>query len=103
MEKVDRIIQMEIGRINSHLPKARKSLCELLKEDSPSIELRDGSLHYFRRSELEFLKTLAGEEACLVKLPIILELSTLDRGYFVVRGRGEVRVIKKLLELSEDI
>ncbi|AEC51883.1 hypothetical protein PNA2_0967 [Pyrococcus sp. NA2] len=102
MERIERIIEFEIARINSHLPRARKSLKELLEMREPKVTLRDGSEHYFRREELIFLSNLLeSDELELLKLPIVLEISTIERDKFVVRGRVEVKVIKRVLGIEE--
>ncbi|AFK22223.1 DUF61 family protein [Pyrococcus sp. ST04] len=102
MERVERIIEFEIARINSHLPRSRKSLRELLSMDNPRIKLRDGSDHYFKKGELEYLRSLLDEEDTeRLKLPIVLEISTVDRGHFIVRGKVEVKVIKRVLGFEE--
>ncbi|ASJ17452.1 hypothetical protein A3L04_10410 [Thermococcus chitonophagus] len=102
MERVEKIIEFEIARINSHLPRRRESLLRLISMDDPRIQLRDGSYHYFKRDELMFLRSILDEEdAEKLKLPIVLEISTVDRGSFIVRGRVEVRVIKRVLGMEE--
>ncbi|EEB73669.1 DUF61 family protein [Thermococcus sp. AM4] len=97
MPTAEEILQREIFRVNIHLPRRRVSLGELLEMDDPMVTLRDGSDHHFRREELVYLSSLLGEESELLRLPIILEISTLNRGYFRVRGRLEVRVIDEIL------
>ncbi|MFA4647521.1 DUF61 family protein [Pyrococcus kukulkanii] len=102
MERIERIIEFEVARINSHLPRKRESLSRLLLMDDPKVKLRDGSYHYFKRDELLLLRSLLEEEdAEKLKLPIVLEISTVDRGSFIVRGKVEVKVIKKILEIEE--
>jgi uncharacterized protein (UPF0216 family) len=93
----------EIYRINSHLPAKRLTLAQLLRQDEPSVRLRDGNRHSFRRSELERIKNLVdpGDEERLL-LPIVLEIVSDFRGYFRVRGKVAVKVIDRLLD-SYDI
>ncbi len=98
MSNLDEIIHKEIGRINLHLPRVRKSLAQLLEETEPRIQLRDGSYHYFRKSELRLISTLIEQkEAEVLRLPIILEITRTWHGYFKVRGKIEVKVIEKIL------
>ncbi len=97
MPTAEEILQREIFRVNLHLPRRRVALGELLDMKDPRVTLRDGSDHHFRRDELLYLASLLGDESRLLKLPIILEISTLNRGYFRVRGRLEVRVIDEIL------
>ncbi|ACJ17263.1 hypothetical protein, conserved [Thermococcus onnurineus NA1] len=98
MPTAEDILNREIARVNLHLPSARPTLGQLINEDEPKVRLRDGSYHYFKRSELEYLRSLIddGEEDTL-RVPIVLEISTTYRGYFRVRGRVEVKVIDKIL------
>ncbi|ACS32841.1 DUF61 family protein [Thermococcus gammatolerans] len=97
MPTAEEILQKEIFRVNLHLPRRRVALGELLNMKDPRVTLRDGSDHHFKRDELLYLASLLGDESRLLKLPIILEISTLNRGYFRVRGRLEVRVIDEIL------
>ncbi len=88
----------EIHRINSHLPAKRPTLAQLLENEEPSVKLRDGSVHSFRKTELERIKGLIdpGDEERLL-LPIVLEIVSDFRGYFRVRGKVAVKVIDKIL------
>ncbi|ASJ03635.1 hypothetical protein A3L09_10385 [Thermococcus profundus] len=99
MPTAEDVLKREIFRINLHLPRERVSLSELLGMDDPSVLLRDGSRHYFKRSELQYLASLLDPgEADRLRLPIVLEISTVDRGYFRVRGRLAVKVVDKIFE-----
>jgi len=98
MPKEDEVIHKEISRLNLHLPKSRKKLGQLLEEEEPKIQLRDGQFHHFKREELEYLLSLIEKkEKDLLYLPIILEITTTWHGYFKVRGRVDVKVIEKVL------
>lgn len=98
MPRGEDILRREVARVNLHLPALRPTLRTLLEEGEPKVRLRDGSYHHFRRSELNYLLSLLdpGEDENL-RVPIVLEISTLYRGYFRVRGRAEVKVIEKIL------
>ncbi|AIF70264.1 hypothetical protein PAP_09440 [Palaeococcus pacificus DY20341] len=96
--KPDEVLNKELSRINLHLPRQRKSLAQLLKEEEPKVKLKDGSEHYFKRKELEFLASLLDEwEVDKLYIPIVLEITTTWHGYFKVRGALAVKVIEKLL------
>ena len=98
MPTAEDILNREVARVNLHLPAFRPTLSQLLEEEEPRVRLRDGSYHYFKRSELEYLAGLLEEgEAKRLKVPIVLEISTVYRGYFRVRGVIEVKVIDKIL------
>ncbi len=98
MSKVEELLGREISRVNRHLPSSRPTLAELLAMKEPSVVLRDGSRHHFRRRELEELASLLdGDEVKNLRVPIILEISTLYRGYFRVRGKVAVKVVDTIL------
>ncbi|KPU63618.1 hypothetical protein EP1X_02575 [Thermococcus sp. EP1] len=98
MPKDDEIIQKELSRLNVHLPKSRKKLSQLLKEEEPKVQLKDGQFHYFKREELEYILSLIEEhEREFLYIPIILEITTTWHGYFRVRGKVAVKIIEKIL------
>ncbi|WP_297476518.1 DUF61 family protein [Thermococcus sp.] len=104
MPGAEDILNREIARVNLHLPAIRPTLYQLLMEDEPKVRLRDGSESHFRRSELEYIAGLLEEsEAKTLRIPIILEISTVYRGYFRVRGRVEVKVIEKVLGTYDEL
>jgi len=96
MKDIEELIRREIFRINSHLPCRRVSLLFLLSEENPHVVLRNGDVHYFKKYELELLATLSENPGSLL-LPIFLELSLDYRGYFIVRGKEECRIILQIL------
>ena len=98
MPTAEEILSREIARVNLHLPAFRPTLSQLLEEVEPKVRLRAGSYHYFKRSELEYLANILDEnEVERLRIPIVLEISTVHRGYFRVRGKLEVKVIDKIL------
>ncbi|WP_297071117.1 DUF61 family protein [Thermococcus sp.] len=98
MGRAEDILNRELARINVHLPKVRPTLRALLETEDPKVILRDGSEHHFKKSELEFMASLLEEEKIdMLRIPIILEISSTYRGYFRVRGRAEVEVIDRIL------
>lgn len=98
MPKDDEIIQKELSRLNAHLPKSRKKLSQLLKEEEPKVQLKDGQFHYFKQEELEYILSLIEEhEREFLYIPIILEITTTWHGYFRVRGKVAVKIIEKIL------
>ena len=104
MPTAEDVLNREIARVNLHLPAVRPTLHQLLKEDEPRVRLRDGTESYFKRSELEYIAGLLEEdEVKALRLPIILEISTVYRGYFRVRGRIEVKVIEKVLGTYDEL
>lgn len=84
----DAVIRDEMRRINSHLPKDRRTLGELLTEDVPSVSTVDGHLILMRKNELEELaSSIPGDGKERVKLPLIfLRRNELGPGSFTVLG-----------------
>ena len=79
-ESSDRILEeyfsTEFRVLNAHLPKLRKPLAELIKEEHPCVLLNDGSAHFFKRKELDYLASILTEdEQELLKLPILIEIT----------------------------
>jgi hypothetical protein len=93
-----------IRSLNLHLPTKRKTLSELLKEKDPSIKGRDGTDHYFKKTELEYLAKLVPKKFHhSLKLPIYIEISTdYESGTYRIRGLVEGKVINKILEREEN-
>jgi uncharacterized protein (UPF0216 family) len=75
----------ELKVVNAHLPSKQKSLRDLLGEEYPHINCRDGSTHLFRRKELKYLAGLLNaDEQQKLMLPILIEVSA---------GEGEMAVL----------
>lgn len=103
----DRILEEYLGTefrvLNAHLPKARKSLAELLKEEHPSVLLNDGSAHFLKRKELTYLASIVStEEQELLKLPILIEIEagTNEIGLLVGGQNIEAKVISQVIGMS---
>lgn len=96
---MDRLIELELGRLNLHLPERRVSLKEALSSPKPSVQARDGSTHTFKREELELLAKLLPEaDWDKLQLPILIALEPkLGRGAARVSGEAEAAVVGKIL------
>ena len=101
---IDKLLELELRIANKHMPIQRFSLDELLKMDIPYVRLRDGSIHIFKRSELEKLKSyLSDYESKKLLLPIIIIMKPdLGEGVAVVEDPIASNVIRKLLGLPQD-
>ncbi len=101
---LEEYLRKELRLVNLHLPYKKRSLDELLKEEFPHVVLRDGSVHYFKRKELELLASLVPREKWgELYLPILLEVSPeYGEGAIVVRGEIESMVISRILDLDWD-
>ncbi|MGZ7116786.1 MAG: DUF61 family protein [Methanobacterium sp.] len=100
MSKLDRsgnVLKKQVINLNRHLPKRRKSLEELLKEDKPHIIGVDGTRHRFRNSELKKIADLVEEsEYKKLKLPIYIEIESMTSGAKVT-GRLETEIACEIL------
>ncbi|MGZ7209924.1 MAG: DUF61 family protein [Methanobacterium sp.] len=100
MSKLDRsgnILKKQVISLNRHLPKRRKSLEELLKEEKPHIIGVDGTRHRFRNSVLKKIADLIEEsEYKKLKLPIYIEIESMTSGAKVT-GRLETEIACEIL------
>jgi len=102
---LDAVLGHELRKLNTHLPKQRRSLTELLKLKDPTVEATDGSAIVLKRSELEELARIVPPEyQDRVKLPIIImRRMDLGRSIYTVSGeRVEEFTVKKILGLTDD-
>ncbi len=98
----DRVFTKMIQSLNGHIPKRRKMLAVLLKEDLPHIEGRDGSIHVFKRDELKKIaEILSEEEYEKTLLPIYIELnSDYGRGAGKIGGKIGCNLIKSIIKVE---
>jgi len=98
-------LQNELRGVNAHAPKKQKTLRELLREAHPHVVCSDGSNHYFRRKELEYLSEMIYEpEQDFLLLPIIIEVSSHPRGVIVRSRKGiEARILSKILGMPLNV
>jgi uncharacterized protein (UPF0216 family) len=69
-------MELELRRLHGGLVVKRRRLAELLKEERPACETRDGDKHLFDRSVLERLASvLTPEEQRRLRLPITIHFS----------------------------
>lgn len=96
----DRLIKLELSKLNMHLPQRRLSLKEALLSSKPQVVTRDGGVHKFKREELEFLAGLLPEaDRDKLQLPILIALEPkLGRGTARISGEAEVKVVSRVLK-----
>ncbi len=102
---MDAVLGRELRNLNTHLPKQRRTLSELLKTTDPTVEAADGSTILLKRSELEELaKIVPKEYQDRLKLPIIvLRRMEYGRSVFAVSSELlEAFTVKKILKLTDD-
>ncbi|MFC2039526.1 DUF61 family protein [Chloroflexota bacterium] len=74
---LEEYLRGELRVLNAHLPRKQKPLSELLGEEHPHVICNDGSIHHFRRKELEYLAGLLdSDEQQALLLPMLIELSS---------------------------
>jgi uncharacterized protein (UPF0216 family) len=102
---LDAVLGHELRKLNTHLPKQRRSLTELLKLKNPTVEANDGSAIVLKTSELEELaRFVPAQYQDRLKLPIIIiRRMDLGRSIYTVSGeRVEEFTVKKILGLTND-
>lgn len=95
-------LKNEIRSLNAHLPRRQKSLGALLEEDHPHVDCSDGSSHFFKKSEIEYLAQIVDEnEQNSLMLPIILEIKSEETGVTIRSKEGiEAKIFSKILEME---
>jgi hypothetical protein len=96
----DALLGRELRKLNTHLPKQRRTLKELLGETDPTLPTVDGSTIVLRKQEIEELARIVprGYHDSL-KLPIIvLRRMELGKSVYTVAGdKVEEFTVKKIL------
>lgn len=102
---LDAVLGHELRKLNTHLPRQRRRLTELLKLKDPTVEATDGSAIVLKRSDLEELaRIVPAEYQDRLKLPIIImRRMDLGRSIYTVSGEClEEFTVKKILGLTND-
>ncbi len=98
------MIKEEVRRLDEHLPKTRKSLKTLLKEETPAVETQDGRSIIMKKKELEkFAEIVPANLQDKIQLPIVVQ-RRFDLGksiYTVMGNKLEEFTLKKALELAD--
>jgi len=81
-------LEREISRINNHMPRAKKTLSQMLQEPTPSFTTRDGQMSAVRREELDYLaKLVPSNYHDEIMLPFtILRRTSLGPGAHTIGG-----------------
>jgi len=96
----DVMLQNELRKLNTHLPKNRKTIGELLAEEQPSVSTVGGEKANMKKSEVEALSAeLPDALRDKVRLPIVLlRRRELGPGAFTLLGDDyEEFVLSKVL------
>jgi len=91
----------ELRIVNTGLPQGQKRLSNLLEEKYPHVVCNDGSTHFFKRTELEYLVSmLDADEQKALPLPMLIELGANQAETAVIcEGQVEEKVISKALNM----
>jgi uncharacterized protein (UPF0216 family) len=101
LNRGDRLVKKQILNLNRHLPRKRKFLDELLKEEKPHVVGADGIRHRFKKYELKMITNILSEsEFHLLKLPIYIEMDSNASGSRI-SGKIENKVVCKILKMQE--
>lgn len=99
-QRADHLLKKQIANLNRHIPRKRKTLSELLKEERPHVLGADGTRHRFHKAELDKLVEIIPEsEHNQLKLPIYIEIDTSSSGARIT-GKQECAVIEKILSVE---
>ena len=92
MEQSDRfsyaLLRDDMRKLNSHLPKNRRTLKELLSDPAPRVPAASGDLIKMKKPELEELsRSLPAEANTRIRLPmVLLRRRDLGPGAFTIMG-----------------
>jgi uncharacterized protein (UPF0216 family) len=91
----------ELRIVNTGLPQSQKRLSTLLEEKYPHAICNDGSTHFFKRNELEYLASMIDtDEQKALPLPMLIELGANQaEASIICEGKIEEKVISKALNM----
>jgi len=97
----------ELRLVNTGLPQSQKrqskenKLFYLLNEKYPHVVCNDGSTHFFKKSELEYLASMIDtDEQKALPLPMLIELGANQaEAAIICEGKVEEKIISKALNM----
>lgn len=92
-------LREELRLANRHAPRARVSICDLLKEEVPHVVTYDGGIHVMSPRELSLLNEIVKGD-CNLKLPIVIEYMPEGEGIYIVQDPVAAKVVAELIGLS---
>jgi len=94
-------VRGELRLVNTGLPQSQKRLATLLNEKYPHVVCNDGSTHFFKKSELEYLASMIDtDEQKALPLPMLIELGANQAEPAIIcEGKVEEKVISKALNM----
>ena len=92
----------ELKLVNAGLPRARKSLADLLEEEQPSVLCSDGTHQMLKRAELRYLQgILDDDEQRSLMLPMIIEMTgSGNDAILLCPTSAESRVVAEVLGME---
>ncbi len=102
-DRSDRLLKKQIFSLNRHIPRQRKNLEMLLKEERPHVVGADGNRHRFKRAELKELSNIIPvEDHEKLKLPIYIEIESMTSGARI-SGSLETKIVSLILGKEDEI
>jgi uncharacterized protein (UPF0216 family) len=94
-------VRGELRIVNAGLPKSQERLSNLLNEKYPHVLCHDGSTHFFKKSELEYLASITDiDEQKALPLPMLIELGANQaEAAIICEGKVEEKIISKALNM----
>jgi hypothetical protein len=92
----------ELRLVNTGLPQSQKRLMDLLSEEHPHVVCNDGSTHFFKKNELEYLASMLDtDEQRTLLLPMLIELGANQaEAAIICEAQVEEKVISEALNMS---
>jgi uncharacterized protein len=96
----ERVMEGLIRNMNEHIPPKRRTLANMLSEDDPSYEGKDGRRYMVSRDELRILASNADPwDLDRIKIPLLLMTDTsYGPGYWKIIGKAETTLVSRLIE-----
>ena len=94
-------VKGELRIVNAGLPRSQERLSNLLNEEYPHVVCHDGSTHSFKKSELEYLRSVVDtDEQKTLALPMLIELGpNQGEAAIICGGKVEEKIISKVLDM----
>jgi len=95
-------LSVELRVVNSGLPRSQKPLSILLNEKHPHAVCNDGSTHFFKKNELQYLASMIDtDEREILLLPMLIELGPNQaEAAIICEGNVEEKVISQALNMT---
>jgi uncharacterized protein (UPF0216 family) len=92
-------VRGELRMVNGGLPKNQERLSNLLNEEYPHVLCHDGSSHFFRKTELEYLASIVdADQQKDLALPMLIELGPNQaEAAIICEGKAEEKIVSRTL------